>query len=36
LNHEVPVTAGVQADACATLLTSFFAEKRADTIRPPS
>jgi tRNA(adenine34) deaminase len=36
LNHEVPVTAGVQADACATLLTSFFAEKRADTTRPPS
>jgi tRNA(adenine34) deaminase len=29
LNHEVPVRAGVRAEACATLLTSFFAEKRA-------
>jgi tRNA(adenine34) deaminase len=29
LNHEVPLTAGVRAAECATLLTSFFAEKRA-------
>jgi tRNA(adenine34) deaminase len=29
LNHEVPVVAGVQGDACAALLTSFFAGKRA-------
>jgi tRNA(adenine34) deaminase len=29
LNHEVPVRAGVRADACSALLTSFFAEKRA-------
>ncbi|HEX3793801.1 MAG TPA: tRNA adenosine(34) deaminase TadA [Acidimicrobiales bacterium] len=29
LNHEVSVTAGVRADACGTLLTSFFASKRA-------
>jgi len=29
LNHEVPVRAGVRAEACGTLLTSFFAEKRA-------
>jgi tRNA(adenine34) deaminase len=28
LNHEVPITAGVRADECATLLTSFFTEKR--------
>ena len=28
LNHEVPVTAGVGAEECAALLTSFFAEKR--------
>jgi tRNA(adenine34) deaminase len=29
LNHEVPVVAGVRGDACAALLTSFFAGKRA-------
>jgi tRNA(adenine34) deaminase len=29
LNHEVPVVAEVRSDACAALLTSFFAEKRA-------
>jgi tRNA(adenine34) deaminase len=29
LNHEVPIRAGVRAEPCATLLTSFFAEKRA-------
>jgi len=29
LNHEVPIRAGVRAEACANLLTSFFAEKRA-------
>jgi tRNA(adenine34) deaminase len=28
LNHELPVTAGVRADECAALLTSFFAGKR--------
>jgi tRNA(adenine34) deaminase len=28
LNHELPVTAGVLADECAELLTSFFAERR--------
>jgi tRNA(adenine34) deaminase len=28
LNHEVPVVTGVRADECATLLTSFFAERR--------
>jgi tRNA(adenine34) deaminase len=29
LNHELPVTAGVRSVECATLLTSFFAGKRA-------
>ena len=29
LNHELPITAGVRAAECATLLTSFFAGKRA-------
>ena len=29
LNHEVPVTSGVRAVECGTLLTSFFAAKRA-------
>ena len=28
LNHEVPVVAGVRADECAAVLTSFFAEQR--------
>jgi tRNA(adenine34) deaminase len=28
LNHELPVTAGVRAEECAALLTSFFALKR--------
>jgi len=28
LNHEFPVTAGVAADACAALLTDFFAGRR--------
>ena len=28
LNHEFPVTAGVEAEACAALLTGFFAERR--------
>lgn len=28
LNHEVPVTAGVEADAAARLLTEFFAMRR--------
>ncbi len=29
LNHEIEVTSGVEADACAALLTDFFATKRA-------
>ncbi|HEY7118809.1 MAG TPA: nucleoside deaminase, partial [Tepidisphaeraceae bacterium] len=29
LNHRVQVEAGVLADQCASLLTSFFAAKRA-------
>jgi tRNA(adenine34) deaminase len=29
LNHELPITAGVRAQECAALLTSFFARKRA-------
>ena len=29
LNHELPITAGVRAAECATLLTSFFAGRRA-------
>jgi tRNA(adenine34) deaminase len=29
LNHELPITAGVRQTACSTLLTSFFAQKRA-------
>lgn len=28
LNHETPITAGVEADAAAALLTEFFAERR--------
>ena len=28
LNHEIPVVAGVQAEACATLLKGFFASRR--------
>ena len=28
LNHEIPVLAGVQADASAALLRGFFAERR--------
>ena len=36
LNHEVPIRAGVRAEACATLLTSFFAEKRAYSAGPPT
>jgi tRNA(adenine34) deaminase len=28
LNHEVPITSGVQADACGALLTDFFAGRR--------
>ena len=28
LNHEVPITHGVQAERCGELLTSFFAERR--------
>ncbi|MFV0256969.1 MAG: nucleoside deaminase [Acidimicrobiales bacterium] len=30
LNHTVEVTAGVEAEACAALLTDFFAAQRAD------
>jgi tRNA(adenine34) deaminase len=33
LNHEMPITAGVRAERCGALLTSFFAGKRAP--RPP-
>jgi tRNA(adenine34) deaminase len=29
LNHELPITAGVRAEECAELLTSFFVVKRA-------
>ena len=29
LNHRVQITAGVRADECSALLTSFFAAKRA-------
>jgi tRNA(adenine34) deaminase len=29
LNHELALTAGIRATECATLLTSFFAGKRA-------
>jgi tRNA(adenine34) deaminase len=28
LNHQVPITPGVRAAECATLLTSFFADQR--------
>jgi tRNA(adenine34) deaminase len=36
LNHEIPVTAGVLAQDCGALLTSFFAQKRpADGAQPP-
>jgi tRNA(adenine34) deaminase len=28
LNHELPIVAGVRAEECAALLTSFFAAKR--------
>jgi tRNA(adenine34) deaminase len=34
LNHELPVTAGVRAEECAALLTSFFAGKRAPSPAP--
>jgi hypothetical protein len=34
LNHELPVTAGVRAEECAALLTSFFAGK-AGAVGPP-
>ena len=30
LNHEIEVTGGIGAAECATLLSSFFAEKRTD------
>ncbi len=30
LNHEIDLTAGVRAAECSALLSSFFAEKRAD------
>ena len=29
LNHEFPVTSGIEADTAAALLTTFFAEKRS-------
>jgi len=34
LNHELPVTAGVAAEECAALLTSFFAGKRTPSSDP--
>jgi tRNA(adenine34) deaminase len=34
LNHELPVTSGVAAEECGTLLTSFFANKRGDRTPP--
>jgi tRNA(adenine34) deaminase len=34
LNHEVLLTAGIRATECATLLTSFFAGKRARSAPP--
>ena len=34
LNHELPVTSGVAAEECSTLLTSFFAGKRAERTSP--
>ena len=36
LNHEVPITSGVRAEECATLLTSFFTEKRGPSPARPS
>ena len=29
LNHELPVTAGLMADACGALLVKFFSERRS-------
>jgi tRNA(adenine34) deaminase len=34
LNHELTVTFGMRGSECATLLTSFFAEKRATKAAP--
>jgi tRNA(adenine34) deaminase len=34
LNHELPVTSGVAAEECSTLLTSFFAGKRTERTSP--
>jgi tRNA(adenine34) deaminase len=34
LNHELALTAGIRAAECATLLTSFFAGKRAVSPTP--
>ncbi len=34
LNHELPVSGGVREAECATLLTTFFAEKRVQEARP--
>ena len=34
LNHELALTAGIRATECATLLTSFFAGKRALSAAP--
>jgi tRNA(adenine34) deaminase len=30
LNHRIPVTAGVEAGACGTILTEFFRARRTD------
>jgi tRNA(adenine34) deaminase len=35
LNHELDVKGGVGAAACGDLLSSFFAEKRADRLPTP-
>jgi tRNA(adenine34) deaminase len=34
LNHELPVTSGVAAEECSTLLSSFFAVKRGEPTSP--
>jgi tRNA(adenine34) deaminase len=34
LNHELPVTSGVAAAECSTLLSSFFAAKRGEPTSP--
>jgi tRNA(adenine34) deaminase len=36
LNHELPVTSGVAAQECGTLLSAFFAAKRGERSSPDS